>query len=49
MLTVWDGGPIVDGTPRDGHPLSKAGFANDPLWRTALLNARFEEGGFWSA
>ena len=45
MLTVWDDGPMVDGTPRDLHPLSMAGRANDPLWRARLVNARFDEAG----
>ena len=45
MLTVWDDGPMVDGTPRDLHPLSMAGRANDPLWKARLVNARFDEAG----
>ena len=47
MLTVWEGGPMVDGTPRAGHPLSIAGRANDPLWQQQLCNTRFLDGACW--
>ena len=45
VLEVWEDGPNVDGTPRLMHPLSKAGYANDPIWLGKQVNARFTDCG----
>ena len=45
LLEVWEDGPNVDGTPRLMHPLSKTGYANDPIWMGHLVNAKFTDCG----
>lgn len=43
MLTVWNDGPMADGTSCENHPLSMAGRANGPIWRDRMANVHFDE------